>query len=508
MLTYTVGIRECLKKIFGGVLLGGLKEDNPIKNEKVALAKILIPRFRAMFVDNIFQNEYAVFYDIIANLNVKVFSLNQLQDIIDNNRDIILNSPYVDLTGYSYVADGRAATDDEKIEAFKKDLEDLLIELSNILVTEEEFMSACRIYIDWFKNQYMTQTIHNMALIMSDKGYTEKKRYNFVKTYKGVQDAQAYYNERIKVIRALEDEGDRIRQLVLDEKWLEEELEHEKPVDENAIFTFGIKEIDAIVGELRRGNLLTILGPPKGGKTRFTNYAVQRALQSGLNVAVWPVEGTKEEWQAMQIAAFIRMKYGISMNSTDILNKKYMSDEKRRKYVNAARLQIATNPEMGRLSFIEGTAYVEDFLDVLQAHYETENPFDIIVIDSLLNVMSKKNKPKVERLSEAFMMFKNFISVRMKKPALGIVPAQLKQSAVDYLRKNPEETMDVTFAGETSEVIRSADLSIGLFSSKAERAANIMRIYSVAGRHTKDFDDFMIRCDLQCCYFYSDETLN
>ena len=100
MLSYTVGIEECLRNIFAGVLVGGLRKDNPIAKEKIREAKICLARFSANFPSNIFQNEYAVYYDIIVNLKAKVFTKGQLGEIIDNNREIVLNSPYVDLSGY------------------------------------------------------------------------------------------------------------------------------------------------------------------------------------------------------------------------------------------------------------------------------------------------------------------------------------------------------------------------------------------------------------------------
>ncbi len=507
MLTYTTGIEECLRNIFAGVLVGGLKKDSDIIQEKIKVTRICLSRFAAYFPSNIFQNEHAIYYDIIVNLNAKTFTRNQLSDIIDNNRDLVLKSPYVDLSNYSVIGDGMSATDDEKIEAFKQNLDEMLIGLSNTLVTEEEFNSSCKIYIDWYKNQFMLQTAQAMTRIMSDLGYEERKPGGRTYKYYGFDDAYKYYNERMKLMRELSDEN-RIKTLVVDVNWFEQEVNKEKIKDDNTLFTFGIDEIDSVLGELRRSNMLGILGPPKGGKTRMANFIAQRALSLGLNVCVWPLEGTKEEWIAMQTAAYIKRKMKLSINSKNILQHKYDENEKMKKYVTLAKLAIATDSKMGRLSFIEGVAYVEDFLDVMQSHYDNENPFDVIIIDSLINIMSKTGKGKVDRISEAYMVLKGFIAYRLKRPALAVVPAQLKQSVVDYIRKHPEETIDVTAGGESAETVRTPDEIIGLFSTKEERATNIMKIYSVGSRHSGNFDDFMVRCDLQCCHFYSDPDLN
>ena len=253
VLPYTEGIRDCLRQIFGAVLIGGLKKGNPIENEKIRVAKTTIPRFIGNFPYNIFENEYAVFYDIIVNLNIKVFNKSMLSDVIDNNRDIILSSPYVDLSVYSYIADGKQTTDDEKIDAFKANLDDILDELSNILVTEDEFNSACVIYTNWYKEYLMKDTINKMALIMSDEGLMVKKDYKRAGLYKGLEDAQKFYNERQRVIRSLSSDK-KVKEVIINEKWFEQELEADKFGADKPIFTFGIKEIDEVVGGLRRTN--------------------------------------------------------------------------------------------------------------------------------------------------------------------------------------------------------------------------------------------------------------
>lgn len=515
-----LGIENSLRNIFGAMLVGGIDRTNPANaqliTDKVMIAKACRPRFSADFTFNIFYNNYAIFYEILVTLQVKSFTVEQLESIVETNRDLILDSPYIDKKRYSVTESGNIASDDDIIAAVTMSLVEDLQELSMMYVTEEEFASACKIYIDWYKNAFAEFTALNMSSIMSDTGFDAKKPGRRVRHYQGLADMQEYYNENMHIIKSLSDES-RIHSFVLDDKWLGNELQGENKVDDNALFTIGIKEMDATIGELRRGNMLGVMGPPKGGKTRFTNYLVQRALSMGYNVCVWPLEGTSAEWEAMQVACLLaqssyadlksRGKSGsmIRMSSKDILQKRYNKSPEIMKQVAGAKQIMATSEQYGRLSFIEGTAYVEDFLDVIEAHYENENQFDVLVIDQLVNVMSKKGKGKVERISEAYMETKNFIANRLKRPALGIMPAQLKQDVVDFLRRNPDETIDVTAGGESAETVRTPDEVIGLFSSKEERDNNIMKIYSVASRHNGSFQDFQARCYLECCFFLSQD---
>lgn len=498
---YDMGIEESLDKIFSGILTGEISPslETDTKNKVLSSAREYLPRFKSLFPSNIFQDEYAIFYAIIDTHKIDSFSVNQLDTIIDTNRDLILDSPYVDLSTLAKIENGASTTDDEKIMAIKANMNDKLTKLSNAYVDANAWNSACNIYIEWFRWHYMLETGHNIVRIMSDDGYKEKEPNKHVVTYSGCEDAKRYFNKRIRVINELSSIS-KIKSTVLDSAWYLDEQEKENNADDKALMTIGIPSIDKVMGDLRRSNMIGILGPPKGGKTRFTNFLVQRALSLGLNVCVWPLEGTKEEWEAMQTAAFIARKNNLYLNSKDILQRKFDNPQVK-SLVSAAKFQMVSDASYGRLSFIEGAAYCEDFISVLESHYDNDNPFDVIVIDSLVNILSKTGRAKTDRISSAYMELKDFIANKLSRPALAIVPAQLKQDIVDKLRKNPTDTIDVTAGGESAETIRTPDEVLGLFSTKEERAAGQIKIYSVASRHSGNFDDMMIKAHFECCHF-------
>lgn len=515
----TLGIEQSLDTIFSAVLLGGIdtsiEENKELYNKKANVAKACKSMFIADFPFNIFCNSYAILYEIISTLKVTTFSSEQLRAIIDNNKDLILDSPYIDKNRYFKTESGNIASDDDIISAVTDTIVEKLDELSMNYVTEEDYRSSRITYIDWYKNALAEFTALNMAAIMSDNGFEAKLTGKRRRKYHGLNDMMEYYNNNVNVIKALSEQK-KIRSQILDAAWLEDEMKNENRKDSGAMFTIGIREMDETIGNLRRGNMLGILGPPKGGKTKFANFIVNRALSLGYNVCVWPLEGTIDEWKAMQTACFIaRVSYDqtksgkregmLRLSSKDILERKYNNSMAMRKEIAAAKVAMATSEKVGRLSFIEGTAYVEDMFDILQNHYDTVNPFDVLVIDSLVNVMSNKGMSKSERISEAYMKTKDFLANKLRVPALGVMPAQLKQDVVDFLRRNPDETIDVTGGGESAETIRTPDESIGLFSSKEERANNMMKIYSVASRHNASFDDFQARCYLECCFFTSED---
>ena len=299
---------EQLDNIFASVLIGGIdrtKEENiKLMTDKTSVAKFSLPKFLSTFQFNIFYNSYAIFYEIIASLNIKVFDKNALEQIIDNNRDLILDSPYIDKSRYGVTSSGTVANDDDIIVAVTEDLKDKLDELSNKYVSQEEFSSACIMYIQWYQNTLSEVTALNMTAIMSSVGLDVHKPGKRTRHYQGMKDMKEYYGENMRIINSLSDEG-RINSKVIDAKWLENELNADSRKDDKSMCTIGIKEIDDVMGNLRRGHMLGVMGPPKGGKTRFTNYLVQRFLSYGYNVCVWPLEGSSDEWEANQVACLI-----------------------------------------------------------------------------------------------------------------------------------------------------------------------------------------------------------
>lgn len=517
-----VHVTQALDTIFSAIIVGGLDRKNPehhnILTTKVPIAKQCRAAFIGEYPFNVFYNGYAIFYELIVTRNMNTFTKEQLTAVLDNSRDLIMNSPYVNISQYRVAANGNIADEDDIVRAVTDDTVELFEKLSANVVSEDEYMSQSVFYKGWYRDTLAEWTSHAMVRIMTDDGFEEKKVGRRTRRYKGLNDLQEFYNDKMRIIKSLSEEN-QTRSCVVDDTWLEEEMKKEDKEDRDSMFTVGIKEIDDVMGELRRSNLVTILGPPKGGKTRFSAYLAERALERGFNVAIWPVEGTRQEWESMLVASLLAsMSYSatksgqregmLRISSKDILLRKYSSRRDLKSEILSAKTILACSGEnasrRGKLSFVEGSAYVEDMFDILKAHYDNENKFDVLIIDQLVNVQSHSGIGKVERISRAYMECKNFLTNTLPIPALGIMPAQLKQEVVNELRSGKTEIIDVTAGGESAETIRSCDEAIGLFSDDSERRSNIMKFYSVASRHNENFPKFQARCYLECCYFMSE----
>jgi len=355
----------------------------------------------------------------------------------------------------------------------------------------------------------MFETSENMSMIVQGGDGVYLNLNGRKRLLRTSEDCMNYYTDRIQVIKRLEEERN-VTSFSFDINYLKEEKRRNKGDD---ILDYGVAELDTVKRKMRRGNMICVMGPPKGGKTTFTTYLVERALSQGLNVAIWPLEGTPEEWIALITSSAIACGHITpddtqEISKTDILYNTYKSDEDSTRVKAAQYTMAEPNIGRGRLSFLTGVAYVEDFEEELTSHYENVNRFDVIVMDSPINMQTRLRKGKSEFLSQGFMSLKNYVSNKMKVPALCLVTAQYKQDVIDLIRRNPNAEIDVTAGGETAESIRTPDDVIGLFSNATERENRMMKVYDIASRSNGHFEPFYMGCSLGCAKFWSDPELN
>lgn len=513
-----IGIEQTLRSIFAGILIGGIDRNKPGSSElvaaKVQSQKFCRSKFVSTFGDNIFNDIYAIFYQIITELNVKVFTSEQLESIIDNNRDLILESPYINKNTFIVSGGSVLPNDDDIINAVTSMAKEQYIELSNIYISEDEFNSACEIYKSWYIENYMFYVSNNMTMIMSDIGFDCKLPGKRTRHYQGSKDAREYYNQQMLILDGLEGTN-RFKVVEVDDTWLENELDSSKRPNSELLFDTGLKEIDSVWRPFKRSEMLCILGPTKGGKTKFAQYICGRAIKNGYNVLVWVLEGSRKEWESGIVANVIAdtsynevKKTGkgsvLRISAAAIEHNELAEKASASKIIASAKTVMATDENYGRLRFVDdSSAYVEDFTDLLLAEYNRK-PFDVLIIDPIVKILSKNHMGKTDRIAEAYIKLEQFLKHQTPVHIFGVVTAQFKQEVIDAMRRDPEGDIDITSGGDSAETVRTPDKVIGLFSSKEERSADIMKFYSVAQRGSEAFKNFVGRCYLDCSYFMSE----
>lgn len=500
------GLQQSIDIIFSAVIIGGIDRTNiPLIKAKQEVFKQAYAKFKSIYSENIFTNEYAFLHSVLTTLKISVFTWPQLETIINNSADDILSSERIDLSTFA-IYNGIASTDEEKLEAFKYIVKTKFDTLSNQAVTLDEFESACALYNSSYIEVETTVAINEMAIMMTS-GLSKRVGIGRKRVWKGSADCREYFRRKNAILDSLTDDSTKVRSVVIDEKWLSAEYEDNKSDDAEILIDTGITEIDSVHGGLHRGNIFETMGPPKGGKTTFTAYLVARCLDAGLNVAVWPLEGTKEEWLAHIQANMLRKRGRKGLVKKAVLEHT-IDNPVDEQLLASAKSDLAIGKSRGRLSFLEGLCYVEDLQDVLLDHYNTQNAFDVIVIDSPVLILSHTGKSKPDRIGEGYTTLKNFINNRLKRKALALVTAQLKQTVVDELRANPAQELSETAGGESSETIRTPDYIVCVVSTKEERRNGLCKFQDVAVRHTETFRPFYCRAELGSAYFYSDPGLN
>ena len=174
-----------------------------------------------------------------------------------------------------------------------------------------------------------------------------------------------------------------------------------------------------------------------------------------------------------------------------------VSVEDRRK-IDAARASLIQEE---RLSFIEETGYVEDFLEVIDGHYRAFNRFDALVIDSPLNLQTRTGRKKSEYLSSAYILLKNYVEHKLDVPPVCIATAQFKQEAIKEARNSVEITFDETSGGETAETIRTPDEVIGIFGTPSQKDGGRVTLHHIATRHSAQFPKSDVKANYGAALF-------
>ena len=506
---FDIGTQESLKKIFGALLINPqMIEDKELAEYKYDVQKQALGLFLTDFPVNIFFNEYYFIYQVFKESKVRLFSPEQLKSLIYYNQSDILESPYIELKVFGRVDNSVILSDTEKIEAFTEDIIEKVTELTNLKVSFIDFESACNHYLDVYKTQLMQNTANTMSIIMQPDGYIEEQKRGKKRFWQGIDDCVEYFTIQRSKINVLEDDSKVGGYTVIDNDYAlqENSLDTNNDNDTESILDYGIKEIDDVAGKMRRGNLINIMGITKGGKTTFATYLTERALRQGLNVCIWSLEGTIKERQTIieSLCAFNLENDSCRVDRNTIYSRNYHNNRERQAIANART--VLASPQYGNLTYINSTAYVEDWEDVLLEHYRRVNAFDVLIFDSPVLILSRYGMGKVERISETIIKLKSFLVNKVN--AVGIMTSQLKQEHIDKMRSKNNETIDVTAGGDSAETTRTPDEVIGLFSTKIERSNGQIKLYNIASRHHDTFQDFYVGCDLGIGNFYSKPELN
>ena len=441
---------------------------------------------------NIFKDEYYALYEAIT----KAFELKSLVNI--NLYARILENSIDDLILNKNINIDRYGSDiDEAKKLFARDCIIVFKQCLDLgLSSQDDFNMSLELYIDEYRKKKFEQILLNSFKI-SEEGITTKG-----KLLKGVDEANKYYQKELNELNLLlfsPQESYSISSGVdglnaydsMEEKGLE------------GITCFGIEEVDSVIGDITRGELISILGETGGGKTRNAINLAYRAIRNKKNILWLPLEGTPVEVFSLLLARHIAEEFdNIPVTNKDIL-KRTESYYKYKDIVDDAKIDLFTNPNYGKF-YIESnqtTVLVENLEGYLEERYDSQIEFDLLVIDYLSLMQSQVFKNTTEIVSAGAKICKRVALSFKGKGVAVVLPHQLSKEAVVMLMK--EKEIPTLVSADSTEVVKSSNISVVIYSSEEEKLKSLINFIVIKTRNTATIPKFTVYAQQGNCLYAS-----
>lgn len=503
--------------IFGTLFYGGLALNDPehydIYSKKKATAVDALKIFRSKFTEDIFFGDYSLLGQLLigakgvdGSLKASVYDRKLLAEM----PNIIESGAFPDVNNALKLAreNGLPADPQDIYFMLRNTFIGHYVQLSMTIIDMDAYMGAVEQYVEEFKRLFVREVSAVVNTITQDGGALVTLHGETVLATTA-DEAMDFFAEQQAFLASIGKSAG-VGGYVYNRKYLEKKKLN--TADTEPIMRYGFDEVDKCKKPLRRGHILVVLGAMKGGKTSYVTKQVATLLAEGKNVAIWTTDGKNDEWESGIKTAILSnglfKGHKIDVDRSDIDSGDIQPGSEEEKYLTALDLAMDSG-EFGRLSFFTGVSYAENIKKDLLDHYRTLNAFDVFVMDTPLNMQSlRNNKSKPEYLANGIQNIAHAIRNELPVQACAILTGQLKQETIDQLRLHPEKDMDITAGADTSELVKSADEIVGIFTTKKERDNHMTKLYDVASRHNKPFDTFYAGADLATLRYWSDSTLN
>lgn len=510
-------MKDYATTIFGTLFYGGLNLNNPehydIYEKKKANAVDALKVFRSKFTEDIFFGDYSLLAQLImgargvdGSLKAGVYDKKLLEEM----PNIIESGAFPEVVqALKLSREGGLPLDPADVyNMVRTDYIGHYMFLSMSLFDIDAFFSAIDAYIEEFKRIFIRE-VSGVANMITQDGGAMVTLHGELQTLTTADEAMDYFAEQQAFLAEIGRSAG-VGGYVYNRKYLEKKKLN--TADTEAIMDYGFDEIDKVKKPLRRGHVLVVLGAMKGGKTSYVTWRVAKLLSQGKNVAIWTTDGKNDEWESGIRASILSNGlfngHRLDIDRSDIDSNSIQVGSEEDKFLTALDLAL-DSPEFGRLSFFTGVSYAENIRKDMLDHYRTLNPYDVFVMDTPLNMKSLRgNKSKPEYLADGIQNIAHAARNELPVQASVILTGQLKQETIDNLRSHPEKDIDITAGADTSELVKSADEIVGIFTSKEERENHMTKLFDVASRHNGTFNTFYAGADLATLRYWSDSSLN
>lgn len=469
-----------------GLIFSGLFKPLDICRERRA-------EFLGLFNDDsLFKNEWFVFYTLIRSYPKLVFNRDFIRLYLENNKGILTTRcRNIDLASFSLGGtDPYLTFVDSCLNEFKN--------CSDYNIQDNEYLLAMETFRLEYVNEAGITLLEQGAQILA-----EGLQIGSGKTLAGFQDMNTHVIRGITKLSNMLNRTNRKGVVVYGADMSSEE---ERPLQK--VCEFGIETVDKCLGGLYETDMLSILAPPKGGKSRFSAYLIHQAIVNGTSVVTWSLENGWKGVEALIRACHFDWYY--NRGQTEITKRQIINADDIRKNTlagdlkeleEASWLDLRTNPKYGLWANIDDSFEADTFLTVLDNAVDSVGA-KVVLLDYLQLITGDGKQSKNERIGSCYQKLLRYIQ---DKYIAAVCPAQFKQVFVGDLGK--KSAADIANAelrdggGESSEVIRTPSVLMALYADTVGLRNGELKLLSIPSRNAASFPPVDLYADFSVCNF-------
>lgn len=442
----------------------------------------------------VFEDEFYVFALLVKEYPKLSLSKNFIENFLISNRASLEKSTNVVLQRF------KMDSEDDPYVQFVQSCKILHDELQKVTFNNSEYMEGLEIYKMNYINDESIAILEESVQILSEGiGQGAKAKV-------GYDDMRTHLKSGFKTLDELTDKKERKGVITYGINDMDDADREKEAV--KLISPYGIASLDEHVGGIWEGEMISLLAPAKGGKSRMATFMMHNAVVNGTNVLMWSIENGYKGWEALVRAR--HFDYFYNENASDGSQRRWVDDDMIRKgslspdvkdMELASWTDLKSNHTYGKISSLDEDFDIDTFLEIIDNAVKM-NDIKLICVDYLQLVQGSGRASKQERVAEAYQKMLQYLK---GNKLAGIFPGQLKQTATGNLSKMDAADIVNTelrdAAGESYEVIKTPDVNLALYANVEELKQGRMRILSIPSRNHKQFDPIELNCSLGSCTF-------
>lgn len=443
----------------------------------------------------VFRDEYYILAILVKEYPKLELSVNFIESFLISNRAVLEKSSNIDLQRF------KVSSDDDLYVEFLQSCKVTHDELQKIDFTGSEFMESLEIYKMNYINEESISVLEESVKILSDGVKVNGKMRV------GYEDMRTHLKNGFKELDELTEKKERKGIITYGINDMDDADREKEAI--KLISPYGIYSLDKHIGGIWEGEMVSLLAPAKGGKSRMATFILHNAVVHGTNIGMWSIENGYKGWEALIRAR--HFEYFYNENATDTSTRKWVDDDMIRKgslspevkdMELASWTDLKSNHSYGKITSLDEDFDIDNFLEIIDNAVKM-NDIKLICIDYLQLVQGSGRASKQERVAEAYQKMLQYLKANK---IAGIFPGQLKQTATGALSKmDAAEIVNTELrdaAGESYEVIKTPDVNLALYANVEELKQGRMKILSIPSRNHKQFDPIDLNCALGSCSFY------